>query len=683
VEVRSGLTPRGGAIPSVLAGLVAFAAIAGFALTRNAVARPNRQEAQTVASAQAAAISAHLKTDAALLAAASQALAGVPTRPADLSQLIPDDPAAAVGVATASATGVTVLDTVLSASTQTANRLRNTDLAALPEWRLALELARDGGGTVAAAAAGPTSGLAVIEAQALYGQATGLTQVADRRQALEGYVVLIEPATSLSGLAAGDAGAHLAVRLVQGTVTLNRYGAGGAASPTGAPATAPVSANGTNWVVQVWSVGRPSKSPWVILIGGLVVAGVVGIVAALAERKSDRLAKDAAARANELGLVARTGPLLQQSLDLAELLPLFVVEVSDELGLESMAIALVSDSGELVRAFSLGRGKMAPERDVAAMASIPASVAAGGTITVPLQRAGRIVGALSAEAPDGLEPSQLGALRAVCDLLAAALGNARLFQEEQDMVVKLRELDRLKTTFLGSVSHELRTTVTAIEGFAGLLTTQSALMDDERRMDFIGRIRRNARSLGVLVEDLLDFARMEGGGLSTTVQPVDLSDHVPKVIEQMSSILGERRVDVVVAPGVVAAADPSAIERILANLLSNAAKYTPPDAPVEVSLGHEDGMAVLCVSDRGPGIPPEERERIFDLFYRVDNEAARGARGVGIGLALVRQLVELLHGSITADEPPGGGARFRVTIPLLSAGPIPYEPRVTQHVSPT
>lgn len=683
MEVRSGLTSRGGAIPSLLAGLVAFAAIAGFALTRSAVARPNRQKAQTVASAQAAAISAQLRTDAALLAAAGQALDGVPTQAADLSQLVPNDPAAAIGVATASAGGSAVLDTVLSAGTQTANGLRNTDLAARPEWRLVLELARDGGGTVAAAAAGPTSGWTVIEAQALYGTATGLTQVADRRQALEGYVVLIEPATSLTGLAAGDAGAHLAVRLAQGTVTLNRYGAGGAATPSGTPATAPVSANGANWVVQAWSVGRPSKSPWVILVGGLFVATVVGLVAALAERKSERLAGDAAARANELGLVARTGPLLQQSLDLAELLPLFVVEVSDELGLESMAIALVSDSGELVRAFSLGSGKMAPERDLAAMASLPASVVAGGTLTVPLQRAGRIVGALSAEAPNGLGPPQLGALRAVCDLLAAALGNARLFQEEQDMVTKLRELDRLKTTFLGSVSHELRTTVTAIEGFAGLLTTQSALMDDDRRTDFIGRIRRNARSLGVLVEDLLDFARMERGGLSTTVQPVDLSDHVPKVIEQMSSILGERPLNVVVTPGVVAAADPGAVERVLANLLSNAAKYTPPDTPIEVRLGHENAVAVLCVSDRGPGIPPEERERIFDLFYRVDNEAARGARGVGIGLALVRQLVELLHGTISADETPGGGARFRVTFPLLSAGPVPYQPRVTEHASPT
>jgi signal transduction histidine kinase len=138
-----------------------------------------------------------------------------------------------------------------------------------------------------------------------------------------------------------------------------------------------------------------------------------------------------------------------------------------------------------------------------------------------------------------------------------------------------------------------------------------------------------------------------------------------------------------VTPGVIAAADPAATERILANLLSNAAKYAPVDTPIVVTLGQEDGMAVLCVSDRGPGIPPAERERIFDLFYRVDNEAARATRGVGIGLALVRQLVGLLHGTVSADEAPGGGARFRVTVPLFVTGPVPYEPRLSQHASPT
>lgn len=682
MEIRRGLKPRRGAVPALLAGVVALGAIAGFSLTRHAVARPSAPQAQAVASAQAAAVSAQLQAHAALLGAVSQALSGVPTRPADLSQLAPLDPAAAIVVATATPEGVPAVQTVLSTNDQTAAAVKHTDLAARPEWRLALQLARDGGGTVAAAA-GPTGGWTVIEAQALYGASTGPAQVADRRQALQGYAVLLEPATSLTGLSAQDLGGHLAVRVVQGNAVLNSYGRSGAVGHGGAPSSASITADGTNWVVQVWSSGRWSKLPWVILIGGLVVGVVVGAVTAFAERKNDRLAEAASARANELDLIARTGPLLQQSLDLAELLPLFVVEIGDELGLEGMAIALVSESGALVRVFSLGSGNTPAERDSWDLSNPPAAVAPGGTFAVPLQRAGRMVGALSAQARNGLEPSQIDALRAVCDLLAAALGNARLFQEEQDMVAKLLELDRLKTTFLGSVSHELRTTVTAIEGFAGLLATQSAGMDEERRTDFIARIGRNAHSLGVLVEDLLDFARLERAGLSIGVQPVDLSDQVPKVIEQMSSILGPRQVDIAVTPGVIAAADPAAMERILTNLLSNAAKYTPAETPIVVTLGSEDGMAVLCVSDRGPGIPPAERERIFDLFYRVDNEAARATRGVGIGLALVRQLVELLHGTVSADQTPGGGARFRVTVPLFVTEPAPYEPRLRQHASPT
>jgi two-component system OmpR family sensor kinase len=108
------------------------------------------------------------------------------------------------------------------------------------------------------------------------------------------------------------------------------------------------------------------------------------------------------------------------------------------------------------------------------------------------------------------------------------------------------------------------------------------------------------------------------------------------------------------------------VERILANLLSNAAKYTPAGTPIEVTLRTEDNSAVLTVADHGGGIPESERERVFTLFYRVDDESARATRGVGIGLALVRQLVDQIDGTVTIDETPGGGATFRVTIPLIS-----------------
>jgi two-component system sensor histidine kinase KdpD len=126
-------------------------------------------------------------------------------------------------------------------------------------------------------------------------------------------------------------------------------------------------------------------------------------------------------------------------------------------------------------------------------------------------------------------------------------------------------------------------------------------------------------------------------------------------------------------------ADTLAVERVLANLLSNAGKYTPPDCEVMVQLERNTDHAVLSVIDRGPGVAADEREKIFELFYRSD-QSARVTRGVGIGLALTRQLVDNLGGTIAVDDAPGGGARFCVTIPLadddleLSFAPPATEP---------
>jgi signal transduction histidine kinase len=310
----------------------------------------------------------------------------------------------------------------------------------------------------------------------------------------------------------------------------------------------------------------------------------------------------------------------------------------------------------------LGSGSNALAPKLETLVAPPDSAAPGETVTVPLQRVGRVVGAFQARAVTGLEPPQMEALLAVCALLAAAVGNVRLYQDEQDMVSRLRDIDRLKTSFIGSVSHELRTSVTAIQGFAGLLEGNTDL-DPARRDDYVERISRNARSLGVLVEDLLDFARFERSGLNAALRPIDLSDLVPNVVEQMSSVLGGRSVATRVEPDVVAMADSLAIERVLVNLLSNAAKYTPQDSAVEVGLERAGSTAVLTVRDHGPGVAPDEREKIFELFYRSE-ESARVTRGVGIGLALTRQLVLHLNGTVTVDDAPGGGALFRVTIPL-------------------
>jgi two-component system sensor histidine kinase KdpD len=166
------------------------------------------------------------------------------------------------------------------------------------------------------------------------------------------------------------------------------------------------------------------------------------------------------------------------------------------------------------------------------------------------------------------------------------------------------------------------------------------------------------------------------------LQPIDLSDLVPKVVDQMSSILGGRHVSMNVLPGVTALADAAAVERILVNLLSNAAKYTPGGTGVTVALEREGDMAVLSVADQGPGIPVEEREKIFELFYRA-HDATPGARGVGIGLALARQLAAQLHGTIVVDDAPRGGACFRLALPLTEGRTSALQSPASQPARPS
>ncbi|MCU1463872.1 MAG: putative two-component hybrid sensor and regulator, partial [Acidimicrobiales bacterium] len=377
----------------------------------------------------------------------------------------------------------------------------------------------------------------------------------------------------------------------------------------------------------------------------------------------------AAARAGELRLVARSGRLLQRSLDIADILPMFAVELSDELDLDGIAISRVSSGGELVTAFAFGALLHLP-RDPASIPAPRADVDPGEELTLTLLRGDRVIGALTVRAgKSGLGRGRTEALQAVSELLAAALANARIYQEEQAVVGRLRELDRMKTTFLGSVSHELRTTVTAIKGFAQLLTRPGLDIAEADRTDYLQRIDRNANSLAVLVDDLLDFASLERQSLAVTPQAVNLSHLLPDVVKQTSSIMANHSVSTAIEPGIVAVADTSAVERIVFNLLTNAAKYTPPGTEVVVALSRRGPKAVLTVTDRGPGIPASEQTQIFDRFYRVDNVATRAARGVGIGLALVRELVGLLNGTVVCEDTPGGGTRFVVELTLVDTDP--------------
>jgi two-component system sensor histidine kinase KdpD len=398
-----------------------------------------------------------------------------------------------------------------------------------------------------------------------------------------------------------------------------------------------------------------------VLAGGAVIACLVALGALL--RRAGRASQEReTARAAEVRLIADAGPLLQQSLDLGELLPDFAVQLAQQFDLDRLGVAAVNQDGDLVDTFSIGPA-VAAGRALTQVGPTTAELEAGEDFVIPLQRTGRTVGALRARSRRLLERPAINSLRAVADLLAAALGNAQLYLREQETVRKLRELDIEKLSFLSTVSHELRTAVAAIEGFGSLLVEHWQTLSDEQRREFIDRIARNSGSLKNLVDDLLDFARLERHALTVAPRLVSLSDLVNQTVEQLASLLEQHNLALDIRPDVIAFTDPDAVERILGNFLSNAAKYAPPDTTITVTVEPSGSRALLAVSDQGPGIPAEERTRVFTRFYRSETEATHRTRGAGIGLAIVKEFADRMNASVAVDTAEGGGARFVALFP--------------------
>jgi signal transduction histidine kinase/HAMP domain-containing protein len=227
-------------------------------------------------------------------------------------------------------------------------------------------------------------------------------------------------------------------------------------------------------------------------------------------------------------------------------------------------------------------------------------------------------------------------------------------------------LERLKGDFVSSVSHELRTPLTSIKGAVDLLLEEQTgrLTAVQRR--FLQAIRRNSERLIALVSDLLDLSRIEAGRVELDLRALDTFALVRGAVLAHSDLFAARGQQVSLeVPEDVAPihGDRQRVEQILANLLSNAAKYTPRGGRICVSARACDGYVEIAVADSGPGVPPEERELVFEKFYRGGDALTRQEQGTGLGLTIVRSLVELQGGRVWVEDAPGGGARFVFTLP--------------------
>jgi two-component system phosphate regulon sensor histidine kinase PhoR len=232
----------------------------------------------------------------------------------------------------------------------------------------------------------------------------------------------------------------------------------------------------------------------------------------------------------------------------------------------------------------------------------------------------------------------------------------------------LRRLERVRQDFVANVSHEFRTPLTAIQGFAETLLT-GALDDPANRRRFVEIIRDHATRLARLTEDLLELSRIEAGELKLEFQPVSVQQLVDSCVETVSLKAGAKQLELKVSvpeglPDV--RGDANRLQEVLQNLLDNAVQYTPPGGSIEVSAANSNKQIVITVADTGIGIPQAEQSRIFERFYRVDAARSREAGGTGLGLSIARHIVEVHAGRLWVESTVGEGSRFHFSIPTAA-----------------
>ncbi len=281
-------------------------------------------------------------------------------------------------------------------------------------------------------------------------------------------------------------------------------------------------------------------------------------------------------------------------------------------------------------------------------------------LLVPLRVQDRVVGALrlSDHAPLAFDPEKQRFLDALTYYAALGVERVRLAAEAEHAEA-LREADRLKDNLLASVSHDLRTPLTTIKALA----QTGALRGD----DAAAAIEEQADRLARLVSDLLDLSRIRAKNFALDPEINTAEDLIGAAVRQAQGLLEGKVLRAVVdldSPALVGRFDFSHSLRILGNLIENAIRHSPPEQAVEVGARRENDTLVFSVADRGPGVPPNDRERIFESFYRARN-AAPDAGHAGLGLFIARQLAELQGGTVVYEPRSGGGSVFLLRLPAV------------------
>ena len=392
---------------------------------------------------------------------------------------------------------------------------------------------------------------------------------------------------------------------------------------------------------------------------------------------------------------------LSSALSLADVSALIIDQAIAALGANSGAVAAVSDDGRSLRFVAmrgisaLNVGDTVPLDEPLPLSTamrqgrpmflerleqirdafpevMPRHVADGveAVAAFPMENGGRVVGGLLIRfnAPHIFSPADRSLMSALSRIAAETFERARLFEAERSARTAAESANRAKAAFLASMSHELRTPLQAALGFAQLLRSGVFGPINQEQSDALARVERSQTHLARLIDDILDFARLEAGRVRVRLEAVPareiIDDLVPLVEPQ--AVLKSISITARSADGLVVAVDRQRMRQIMLNLVGNAIKFTSPGGAVRIATRAEANRVRFEVQDNGLGIPADRLKEIFEPFVQVDDALTRTASGAGLGLAISRDLARAMGGDLSVQSEPGKGSVFAVTFPAVS-----------------
>ena len=392
---------------------------------------------------------------------------------------------------------------------------------------------------------------------------------------------------------------------------------------------------------------------------------------------------------------------LSSALSLSDVAALIIDQAIAALGASSGALAAMSDDGRALRFMALrGISNLAVGDTVPLDAALPVSTAmrearaiilerpeqvregfpdvvprhatdgVQSVAAIPMENRGRVLGALLIRfnVPHVFSSADRSFMSALSRIAAEAFERARLFEGERSARTAAESANRAKAAFLASMSHELRTPLQAALGFAQLLRSRVFGPINDEQSEALARVERSQTHLARLIDDILDFARLEAGRVRVLLEAVPakeiIDDLVPLVEPQ--AVLKKISITAESPNGIVVAVDRQRMRQILLNLVGNAIKFTNTGGTIRVAARAEGNRVRFEVQDNGLGIPADRLKEIFEPFVQVDDALTRTASGAGLGLAISRDLARAMGGELSVQSEPGKGSVFSVSFPAVS-----------------